>query len=147
MQLGSGQQVQIGLLANANTLVASTGTTTTGSYIRDLLRGLATLSSLSGTQTSAPGFAQIVADTRTSLQSVVSALATETGALGNIQSGLVATSTATGSAAIALQKQLSSVVDVDVASALTDLSSVQTQLQASYKLIAAARDLSLVQYL
>lgn len=147
VQLGSGQQVQVGLLANANTLAVSAGATTTGSYIRDLLRGLATLSSLSSTQTGAPGFANIVSDTRTSLQGVVSAVATETGSLGNIQSSLVATGAAAGAAAIALQKQISSVEDVDVASVLTELSSVQTQLQASYKLIAASRDLSLVQYL
>jgi flagellar hook-associated protein 3 FlgL len=147
LQLSDGQQVQIGLVANANTLATSTGSSTTGSYVRDLLRGLSTLASLSSAQVDDPGFAAVVADTRTSLQGAVTALSTETGALGTIQAGLTATATANGDTATALQTQLSSVEDVDTATALTQLSAVQTQLQASYQIIAAARTLSLVQYL
>jgi flagellar hook-associated protein 3 FlgL len=147
LQLSNGQQVQTGLLANANTLAASTGTSTTGSYVRDLLRGLSTLASLSSSQVNDPGFTAVVADTRSSLQGAVTAISTETGALGTIQAGLTATATADGETTTALQTQLSSVEDVDTATALTQLSAVQTQLQASYQLIAAARNLSLVQYL
>jgi flagellar hook-associated protein 3 FlgL len=147
LQLSNGQQVQIGLVANANTLATSTGSSTTGSYIRDLLRGLSTLASLSSAQVDDPGFTAVVADTRTSLQGAVTALSTETGALGTIQAGLTATATEDGDTTTALQTQLSSVEDVDTATALTQLSAVQTQLQASYQLIAGARDLSLVQYL
>jgi flagellar hook-associated protein 3 FlgL len=145
--LSNGQRVQIGLVANANTLAASTGSSTTGSYVRDLLRGLSTLASLSSAQVSDPGFNAVVADTRTSLQGAVTALSTETGALGTIQAGLTATATADGETTTALQTQLSSVEDVDLPTALTKLSAVQTQLQASYQLVAAARNLSLVQYL
>ena len=147
VQLSSGQQVQIGLLANANTLATSTGTSTTGSYVRDLLRGLSTLASLSSSQVNDPGFDAVVSDTRTSLQGAVTALATETGALGNIQAGLTATATADGDTSTALTQQISSVEDVDVATALTKLSAVQTQLEASYKLVSEAQSLSLVQYL
>jgi flagellar hook-associated protein 3 FlgL len=147
LQLSNGQLVQIGLVANANTLATSTGSSTTGSYVRDVLRGLSTLASLSSAQVNDPGFSAVVADTRTSLQGAVTALSTETGALGTIQAGLTATATADGDTSTALQGQLSSVEDVDTATALTQLSAVQTQLQASYQLIAAARSLSLVQYL
>jgi flagellar hook-associated protein 3 FlgL len=147
LQLSNGQLVQIGLVANANTLAISTGSSTTGSYVRDLLRGLSTLASLSSAQVNDPGFTAVVADTRTSLQGAVTALSTETGALGTIQAGLTATATADGQTTTALQGQLSSVEDVDMATALTQLSAVQTQLQASYQLVAAARNLSLVQYL
>jgi flagellin-like hook-associated protein FlgL len=147
LQLSNGQLVQTGLVANANTLATSTGTSTTGSYVRDLLRGLSTLASLTSGQVNDPGFGAVVADTRTSLQGAVTALATETGALGTIQAGLTTTATADGETTTALQQQLSSVEDVDTATALTQLSAVQTQLQASYQLIAGARSLSLVQYL
>jgi flagellar hook-associated protein 3 FlgL len=147
LQLSNGQLVQIGLVANANTLAVSTGSSTTGSYVRDLLRGLSTLASLTSAQVNDPGFSAVVADTRTSLQGAVTALSTETGALGTIQAGLTATATADGDTTTALQTQLSSLEDVDTATALTQLSAVQTQLQASYQLIAAARNLSLVQYL
>jgi flagellar hook-associated protein 3 FlgL len=147
LELSGGQLVQTGLVANANTLATSTGTSTTGSYIRDLLRGLATLSSLSSSQVNDPGFGALVSDTRTSLQGAVSALATETGALGNIQSGLTTQATQDGDTATSLQTQLGSVEDVDLPTALTQLSAVQTQLQASYQVIAGAKNLSLVQYL
>jgi flagellar hook-associated protein 3 FlgL len=145
--LSNGQKVQTGLLASSNTLATSTGTSTTGSYVRDLLRSLTTLASLSSAQVNDPGFGALVANTRTSLQGAVSAVSTETGALGNIQAGLTATSTADSQTATALTQQVSTVEDVDVATALTQLSAVQTQLEASYKLVAAAQNLSLVQYL
>ena len=147
VQLGGGQKVQIGLLANANTLTQSTGTTTTGSYVRDLLRGLATIGSLSSTQVTNPGFASVVADTRASLQGAVTALATETGALGENQSELTTLGKGANDTSTALVQQVSSVEDVNTASALSSLSAVQTQLQASYKIIATAQNLSLLQYL
>ena len=146
VKIGSAD-VQVGLLANANTLATSTGTATTGSYTRDLLRSLATLASLSSTQVNDPGFSALVSSARSGLQSAVTALATETGALGNIQSSLTAQATAAGDTSTALQTQLSSVQDVDTATALSNLSEVQTQLQASYRLISGALNLSLVNYL
>ena len=147
VQVGSGGLVQVGLLANSNTLATSTGSSTTGSYTRDLLRSLSTLASLSSSQVNDPGFGAIVADTRNSLNGAVTALATETGALGNIQSGLTAQATDASDTTTALQKQLSGAEDVDTATALSQLSAVQTQLQASYQLIAASKNFSLVQYL
>jgi flagellar hook-associated protein 3 FlgL len=146
VQVGA-QTVQVGLLANANTLATSSGSSTTGSYTRDLLRSLATLASLSSSQVDDPGFQAVVADTRSSLQSATTALADETGALGNIQSNLTAAATSAGDTSTALQTQLTSVEDVDTATALTSLSAVQTQLEASYKLVAATQGLSLVNYL
>jgi flagellar hook-associated protein 3 FlgL len=147
INLGNGQEVQVGVLANTNTLATSTGTSTTGSYMRDLLRGLATLSSLSSSQVNTAGFTALVSDTQTSLQGAVTALATETGTLGNIQSNLTAQGTQLSDTSTALTTQLSSVQDVDMATTLTLLSATQTQLQASYQMLAAQKNLSLVQYL
>lgn len=146
VQVG-GQLVQVGLLANANTLAVSVGGSTTGSYARDLLRSLATLGSLSSAQLHDPGFQAVVADTRASLQGAVTALADETGALGDVQANLLARATEAQATSLALTKQVSAVEDVDMAKALTQLSQAQLQLQASYKIIATAKNLSLVQYL
>ncbi len=146
MDIG-GEQVQIGLLANQNTLATSPGTSTTGSYARDLMRSLATLASMSSSQANTSGFTDLVSDTRASLQGAVTALATETGALGNIQSNLTAQATQASDTSTALTTQLSSVQDVDMARTLTLLSATQTQLQASYQMLAAQKNLSLVQYL
>ena len=144
---GGGGAVQVGVLANANTLAASGGTSTTGSYTRDILRGLATLANLSSTQVNAAGFTALVQDTRASLTGAVSALNVEGGVLGNTQATLQARQAQASDTSTALTAQLSSVQDVDLAKTLSSLSAVQTQLSASYKLISEVSSLSLVKYL
>ncbi len=68
---GRAAPVQVGVLANANTLAVSAGTSTTGSYMRDILRGLATLANLSSSQANDAGFVGLVQDTRTSLSGAI----------------------------------------------------------------------------
>ena len=147
VQTGEGGTVQTGLLASANSAVVSSGTSTTGSYMRDLMRSLATLGSLSSSQINDPGFAGLVQDTGSSLKGVVTAMAVDTGVLGNTQSNLAGTKTQLANTATALSGQLSSVQDVDMAAALSKLTSTQTQLQASYRMITGENSLSLVNFL
>jgi len=147
VQTGDGQTTPIGLLASANSFVTSGGGSTTGSYARDLLRGLATIGSLSGAQANDPGFGDLVQDVRTSLTGAVTAMASEAGVLGDKQSALTTTKAQLGDTQTALTGQVSAVQDVDMATTLTNLSAVQTQLQASYQLIAGQSSLSLVKYL
>ena len=87
--------VQTGLLASANSVAVSAGTSTTGSYMRDLMRALATIGSMSSSQANDPGFGALVQDTTTSLNGVVSAMATDVGVLGNTQSNLTSIQTRT----------------------------------------------------
>lgn len=147
VQVGDDEYVQVGVLANQNTLATSSGPSTTGSYVRDVLRSLATLASLSGSQASAPGFAGLVDDTRQSLNGAISAMNAEGGALGDIQGSLTAKQTEIGQVHDALQQQLSSATDVDMAATLSNLTQVQAQLQASYRLIAGRQSLTLANYL
>lgn len=147
VEVGEGQYVQAGVLADRNTLAESTGDATTGSYMRDVMRALATIGSLSGAQATAPGFKALVEDTRSSLDGAIGALAAETGALGNLEAGLDTRKTHLEDQAVVLKGQLSSVEDVDMAEALSRLTEAQTRLQASYQLIAGTRDLSLVNFL
>ena len=147
LQLGASAPVQVGVLANANTLVTSTGSSTTGSYMRDIMRGLATLSNLSSSQANDPGFTALVQDTRTSLSGAISAIGTESGALGDVQSSLKDVQTQDGDTSTVLSAQVSSVQDVDMAKTISSLSQVQTQLSASYKLISEISQLSLVNFL
>ena len=139
VQVGNGQSVQVGLLANKNTLV----TPTSGSYMRDALTALAHLAGLPSSSTPDAD----VAAARTSLSSSISAMATEAGTLGNIQASLTDRQTNLSSVSTALSKQLSSVQQVDMASALTKAASLKTQLQASYQVIAESRSMSLASYL
>lgn len=147
VQTGDAEYAQVGVLANANTLATSSGPSTTGSYMRDVLRGLATLASLSSTQVGAAGFPALVDDTRQSLGGAISAMGAEAGALGDIQSGLATQRTQIGNVHDALRNQLSAATDVDMAATLSSLAQVQTQLQASYKLIAGTREMNLASYL
>ncbi len=147
VQTGTGQTRSIGLLASANTYVASTGASTTGSYMRDLMRALATIGSLSSAQVNDAGFQGLVQDTRTSLGGVVTAMAQDAGVLGNQQTALSGIGTQLQDQTTALTAQVSPAENVDMAKTLSDLSLVQTQLQSSYQLISGQSALSLVKFL
>ena len=142
VEVGDGQTVQVGLLANQNTLAVS-APPTSGSYIRDILAGLATLANL----TPGPTAQATAAGVRAQLGSAVTALSDEQGALGDLQSGLTARQTTLAATQTALTAQVSNAEDVDAAATLTKVQSLQTQLQASYQLIAGVKTLSLATYL
>jgi len=147
VQTGDGQRVPIGIMASANADAVSTGSSTTGSYMRDVLRALATLGALSGQQVSAAGFGDLVGDTRTSLGGAVTALNQDAGVLGNRSASFTATKAGLASTSIALEAQVSGAEDVDMAATLSALTRTQTQLQASYQLIAGLQSLSLTKFL
>ena len=157
VQVGQNQSQPVGLLASANTLIPASVSagpaivggppTTTGSYMRDILRALATIGSLSSSQANVTGFQDLVQDTRMSLSGAVSALGQDAGVLGNIQTSLTTTQTNIADTQTALTNQVSSAEDVDMASTLSRLSLVQTQLQGSYQLIAGMSGMSLVKFL
>ena len=129
VQVGQGQTVQVGLLASANSAVTSTGSSTTGSYARDLMRALATIGSLSSSQVSDSGFQALVQDTSTSLQGVVSAMGDDAGVLGNTQAALTTMQTQLSDTSTALTAQVSGAQNVDMAQTLSNLTLVQTQMQ------------------
>jgi flagellar hook-associated protein 3 FlgL len=157
VQVGQDQTETVGIPASANGLMpdsvsgppAFTGApdTTTGSYMRDVLRALATIGSLTAGQSTAAGFHDLVQDTRISLSGAVSAMAQDAGALGNVQASLTVTQSRLSDTETALKGQVSVAEDVDMAATLSQLSLVQTQMQASYQLIATLSGLSLSKYL
>jgi flagellar hook-associated protein 3 FlgL len=157
VQVGSNQTEPAGIPASANGLIPDSPIgvasipggppASTGSYMRDVLRALATIGSLTSAQAAQPGFADLVQDTRASLSGAVGAMAQDAGALGNVQSSLTATQSRLADTETALTGQVSSAEDVDMAATLSRLSLVQTQMQASYQLIAGLSGLSLVKFL
>jgi flagellar hook-associated protein 3 FlgL len=64
-----------------------------------------------------------------------------------VQSSLTATQTQLGDTQTALTGQVSAAEDVDMASTLSQLTQVQTQMQASYQLIATLGGMSLAKFL
>ena len=147
VQIGANRTQAVGLVASANLTGPSTGTSTTGSAMRDLMRALATIGSLSSTQVNDAGFGALIQDTRTSLTGAINVMATDAGTLGNVQSSLTARRSQLDAVATALSTQVSSAEDADMASILSNLSQVQTQLQSSYRLIASVSGLSLAKFL
>ncbi len=77
----------------------------------------------------------------------MSAMGNDVGVLGNTQARLATTKTQLADAATALTNQVSSAEQVDMAATLSRITQTQTQLQASYQLIAGSSGLSLVKYL
>lgn len=147
VQTGPNQTTSVGMLASANVAVPSTGSSTTGSYMRDLMRALATIGSLSSSQMNDPDFNELVQDTRTSMTGAISAMANDTGVMGDRLAALQDTRDQLGQTEIALSAQLDDAENVDMAATLSNLSLVRTQLQASYQLIVGVNALTLTKYL
>ena len=130
------------MLANQNTLAVSAAPST-GSYMRDIMRALATLA----TTADGPGLQATAADTSARLQSAISAASSEAGALGSMQAGLAVRKTDLADTQTMLTAQVSGVENVDMAAALIQVTQLQTQLQASYQMIAGVKDLTLSKYI
>ena len=146
-QVGDNQFVPVGIAASANGDVVSAGSSTTGSYIRDIMRALATIGSLSSSQIPAAGFAPLVADTRTSLGDAVTALNNDAGVLGNRTASLNSAAQRLGDVEVAFKGQISNAQEVDMAQTITTLNQTQTQLQASYRLMGTLQSLSLANFI
>jgi flagellar hook-associated protein 3 FlgL len=147
VEVADQRQEPFGIIASGNAVAVSAGTSTTGSYMRDLMRALATIGSLSSAQVADPGFAPLVADIRTSLPDAISAMAADTGIAGNQHAMLAKTQEQNSSYLISITAQVSGIEDVDMAAALSSVSQMQTRLQASYQMISTLRDLTLTRYL
>ncbi len=145
--VGDGRTVQVGILASANSDATSTGASTTGSYMRDVLRGLATLGALDSSQMDQPGFAELVADVRSGLEGAITALNVDAGVMGDRQAAIRDGRDRLDGMATVLRGQVSDVEDVDMAETLSRLTLTQTRLQASYQLLAGLQSLSLVKFL
>lgn len=147
VQVGQGQFVAVGIIASANAYVPSSGPDSTGSYMRDVMTGLAAIGALSSPDAGLSDFQGFLGGVRNMLSGAVTALNQDAGALGDQQSALTSESATLSATSDALKTQVGSVQDADMAATATQLSLVQTQLQASYQVISQLGSLSLVNYL
>jgi len=136
-----------GLLASANSAVPSQGTSTTGAYMRDVLRALATVGAMDSSQLAIADYPALVRDTRESLRGAIAAMGADAGVFGDGVARLEAIRARAGERADAARAGAAAVTDVDMAAALSRLSQLQTQLQASYQMIAQVSGLSLARFL
>lgn len=148
ISVGFGDVATVGIVAGQNAYAVQNGATTTGSYVKDLIRSLATLSALNAGQVALGGnFSTLVADTRTSLNNQIAAISTESAGLGNSKNSLQTTQASLSDMQSTMTQQISVVENVDAAATASALTQAQMQLQISYKLISSMQDLSLVHYL
>jgi flagellin-like hook-associated protein FlgL len=140
-------RVEYGIKANRNATVKSTGETT-DSWARDLLRGLASIAGLTPEKAQLGNdYTTFVTTVRKGLDSAVDALALERGSLGLTEDRLQSMASRHESVSISLKLQLSSLEEVDMAKTITSFQTTQTQLEASYRAIAMAQQLSLTRFL
>ncbi len=142
VQVGEGQVVQIGLIANKNSFTTSAAPTT-GSFMRDILRELATLT----TVTDNASLQTTASDVRKRLSGAIGSIASEAGSLGDVQASLENRKSQSAATVLTLKQQVSNAQDVDLAATLSRLTALQTQLQSSYQIIASLRELSLSKYI
>ncbi len=144
VQVGQDQFTATGIVATQG---GDAGPSSTGSAIRDLIRGLATVAGLSAADSSSAGFQSLIADTSSQMGSVTQGLAGLSAAVGTLQNETASTSSNLSDMSDALQNQLSAAKDSDPTTTRTQQVAVQNQLTASYTLIADMKTLSLAQYL
>jgi flagellar hook-associated protein 3 FlgL len=141
------ERIDYGILANRNAAVVSSGETT-GSWARDLLRGLASIAGLTPEKSQlGQSYASFVTKVQEGLRSSVDALALERGALGVTEARLESVRTLHESVSVSLTLQVSDLEEVDMAKTITSFQATQTQLEASYRAIAMAQQLSLTRFL
>jgi len=149
VDLGNGEQVQVGMLADQNTDAVSTGTgtTSTGSYMRDIMMGLATLGSMGSADPLQTYTQSALSNVQTTLSNANDALNVDIGGLGVRQDAITNAQSDYSDVATALTTQLDTLQNADPATVATQLAQAQTQLQSSYSMVAALGQLTLAKYL
>ncbi len=149
VDLGNGERVQVGVLANQNTdaVSAGVGTTSTGAYVRDIFLGLSTLGALNGSDPTNAQVASLLSGLQTTLSGADAALNVDIGGVGVRQNAITNAQTELTAVSTALTSQLGSVQDVNQTSVATQLSATESQLQDSYAIIAALGKLTLSTYI
>ena len=141
------ERVEYGIPANRNAAVTSLGETT-GSWARDLLRGLASIAGLTPEKAQLGGdYTTFITTVRQGLDTAVKTLALERGALGTTEKRLQDISTRQEAVTTTLTAQLSSLEDVDMAKTISAFQATQSQLEASYRAMSLAQQLSLTRFL
>ena len=146
--LGSdNERIEYGITANQNGAVVSDGETT-GSWARDLLLGLSRMAGLTPDKSMlGDSYTTFITTMQKGLKSSVSALALERGALGVTEARLESIKNLHASVTTSLTIQVSEIEEVDMAKTISSLQATQTQLEASYRAISVAQQLSLTRFL
>jgi flagellar hook-associated protein 3 FlgL len=148
VQISATQTVTLGLTANQNAgAVSDPSIAGTGSAINDILRSLAVMANSSDTTAANPDFATLMQNVSTTLTSAGQTLNEEAGAIGVTQDTLTTAASNNTAMQTVVQDQLSGLTNVDMATAISQLQAVNSQLQTSYQVLALAHSLNLASYI
>jgi flagellar hook-associated protein 3 FlgL len=146
--IGDSQTVSLDYPANQNTnAVSDPAINGTGSAVRDILGSLAVLANATTTMTTAAGFATLMQHVSATLTSASGTVTQQAASLGNTQNAMTAAAAAQSASQIVLQGQISDLTNVDMASTISNMTAVNTQLQTSYQVLALAKSLNLASFL
>jgi flagellar hook-associated protein 3 FlgL len=144
IQISDTQTVALGMTANQNAGATSDPSINgTGSAINDILRSLAVLANSTTATASSAGFSTLMQNVADTLSSAGATLTNEGSAIGATQQTLTAATNTNSAMETVIKTQLSPLVNVDMATAISKLQAVNTQLQTSYQVLALARSLNL----
>ncbi|MCO6416991.1 hypothetical protein JYK14_12585 [Siccirubricoccus sp. KC 17139] len=147
VQTADGVTLGFGITVARNGAAVSQGETA-GGWVRDLIRGLASIAGLTPVQAAdRDTFRDFVTNVRNGLTSASSALADESGALGLTEARLEATKTQHETMKTSLTAQVSDIEEVDLAETLTRLQATRSVLETSYTAIGKLGTLTLAQFL
>ncbi|OUI85296.1 flagellin [Acetobacter orientalis] len=144
--ISSGETMQIGAVATQGN-ASDASPTSTGSPIKDLMRDLMVVSSMSGMSSDTSGYADLVKQLHASLTTTVSQITNMETTIGTQQNTLTARASLLASMQTSLQTQLSNARSVDVAQVAIHSQDVNTSLKASFILISDMKDMSLANYI
>ena len=142
--VGTNQTVSAGIVATEG---STSSETSTGSPIRDLMRNLMVVASLSSDDAGTTDYTQLVQGLQTTNTGVTEGLSDISGSLGIQQNSLTSQSTMLAQMKAALTTQLGTAKDADLAQVSVQLNDTSNQLQASYSIIANMKGMTLASYL
>jgi len=146
--IGDSQSVSLDYPANQNTNATSDPSIAgTGSATNDILGSLAVLANATPAMASATDFAALMQHVSATLTSASTTMTQQSAALGNTQNTLTTAANAQTSAQTVLKGQISDLTNVDMASTISNMTAVNTQLQTSYQVLALAKSLNLASFL
>ena len=138
---------KVGLVATQNSTTSAASSTSTGSPIRDLMSDLMVVASMGGMSSETAGYTDLVTKLNSSLNTTIGQLTDMEAQVGVQQSALTTRSTMLTSVTTMLKAQLSNARDDDAAAAITTATTLKTQLEASFTLVADMKNMSLASYL
>jgi flagellar hook-associated protein 3 FlgL len=146
VEIGPSEYVTVALPATQN-VGAAADPSGTGSAITDILGSLAVIANSTSAMASSSNFTTLMQNVSATLTSAGNTLAQESGYIGQSQDTMTAAANSQSSAQTLLTTQLSNLTNVDMATAISNLQEVSTQLQTSYTVLGEVSKLNLASYL